>query len=430
MSDSPPHNAKLIGELFVERMTPEERARAERVQAILPELREYVAKGDAEGSFQLENYETLKKSGILGLVVPKEYGGLGGGLRDLCVATYALATACPSTALCFFFHCSSSSRGLLALDALEAGLFTDEEAPEVRRFAKKVLTKMGEDNLWLANFASESSKSAKSAITIATTATQTKGGWVLNGEKSFGCSTGVADEYLVTAALEGYETAEGLVTFFVQRDAEGVSPRTKWDAVGLRATATDGLTLKNVFVPDEDALTVPGAFTRMMQMSRGSFVGNQIAGIAVYLGAAQSVYEYVCDFLTTRTFRDTGEPIGSSPMHQELIGKMTVDLETAYLWMRRQLELETSEPELLPKDRVVMQWRLCKGETSEACFRVAQNALKACGTSNTGNKGPIARAIRDLSMGLVQAFPAERGRLEAAKMVVSGQAQNQFGVAN
>ena len=187
--------------------------------------------------------------------------------------------------------------------------------------------------------------------------------------------------------------------------------------------------LEDVFVPDEDSLAIPGAFTRMMQMSRGSFVGNQIAGVAVYLGSAQAVYDYVVDFLTTRTFRDTGEPIGSSPMHQELIGKMTVDMETAHLWMRRQLELETAEPQILPKDRVVMQWRLCKGEASEACFRVAQAGLKACGTSNTANTGPIARAIRDLSMGLVQAFPAERGRLEAAKMVVTGQAQNQFGVA-
>ena len=80
------------------------------------------------------------------------------------------------------------------------------------------------------------------------------------------------------------------------------------DAIGLRATATDGLILKDVLVPDEYSLVIPGAFTRMMQMSRGSFVGNQIAGIAVYLGGAQAVFDYVIDFLTTKTFRDTGTP--------------------------------------------------------------------------------------------------------------------------
>ena len=73
-----------------------------------------------------------------------------------------------------------------------------------------------------------------------------------------------------------------------------------------------------------------------------------------------------------------------------------------------------------------MQWRLCKGEVSEAAFRVAQTALKACGTGNTGNDKPIARALRDLTMGLVQAFPAERGRLEVAKTIVEGQEQAIF----
>ena len=106
---------------------------------------------------------------------------------------------------------------------------------------------------------------------------------------------------------------------------------------------------------------------------------------------------------------------------------MTVDLETAYLWMRRQLELEASDTPVLPKDRVVMMWRLCKGEVAEACFRVSVGALKLCGTSGTDNKLPFARALRDTAMGLVQAFPAERGRLEVAKMITKGQAQAQFG---
>jgi hypothetical protein len=69
---------------------------------------------------------------------------------------------------------------------------------------------------------------------------------------------------------------------------------------------------------------------------------------------------------------------------------------------------------------------LCKGVVCDAAFNIAVNALKACGTSNTGNTGVIARGLRDLSMGLVQAFPAERGRLEAAKMLVLGAEQASF----
>ena len=421
----------LAGAKLVERMTDGERARARRVESVLPALREGARQADARGEFHRPNVEALRDAGLLGLIVPEEYGGLGGGLRDLAAATYALGTACPSTALAYFFHCSSASRGLLALEAIDAGLFGESERGPVRAFAQKLLGKMGKDGRWLANFASEAVKTATSAVTIATEATRASDGhgWILNGVKSYGCSTGVADEYLVTAKLAGTHSAEGLALFFVERDAPGVAERARWDAIGMRGTATHGITLKDVVVRDADALAIPGAFVRMMQMSRGSFVGNQLAATAVYVGAAQTVYDASIDWLTRSKFEDTGRPLGESPMHQELVGRMTVDLETAHLWMRRQLELETSEPPLLPKPAVVRAWRLCKGEVCEAAFRVATGALKAGGTGNTGNQGVIARGLRDLAMGLVQAFPAERGRLEVAKMVVSDHEQALFGVA-
>jgi len=424
MSGSP----RATAERLVERMTDAERARALRVDRILPVLRAAAPEADRTGVFPMSHVTLIREAGLFGLIIPEAYGGLGGGLRDLMGATYAMAQACPSTTLSFFFHCSSASRGLLALEALEAGLFTPEEAKPVKAFAEKVLNKMGREGKWLANFASETNKNAKTAITISTEAKKTKGGWLLTGEKSFGCATGVADEYLVTAKLEGTTTAEGMALFFVPRDAKGVRERVKWDAIGMRASATHGLIMEDVFIPETEALTVPGAFTRMMQMSRGSFVGNQAAAASAYLGGAQAVFDHTLSHITKNKFQDTGEPIGSSGFHQELIGKMRVDLETAYLWTRRQMELESSDPPLLPKDDVVAQWRMCKGEVTEAAFRVGLGALKCGGTSATMNDTPVARAVRDLIMGLVQAFPAERGRLEVAKMLVLGAGQPQFGV--
>jgi alkylation response protein AidB-like acyl-CoA dehydrogenase len=422
--------ARLTGALLVERMTPRERELAERVEAVLPALRAAAEQSDAAGEFHRPHVATLREAGLLGLIVPEDYGGLGGTLRDLAAATFALGTACPSTALAYFFHCSSASRGLLALEATAAGLFGDDEIPAVRAFAEQLLQKMGGRGMWLANFGSEQVKSAQSAVTITTEAAPAAGGWRLSGVKSFGCSTGVADEYLVTARVAGASGADGIGLFFVPRDAPGVRERARWDAIGMRGSATHGIVLEDVFVPADEALAVPGAFTRMLQMSRGSFVGNQLAVAAIYLGVAQGVYAYALGYLGGLTFQDTGRPIAAeSGFHQELIGRMAVDLETGFLWLRRQLELETSDPPLLPKPAVVRQWRLCKGVVCDAAFAVAVAALKACGTSNTGDHGVIARGLRDLSMGLVQAFPAERGRLEAAKMIVAGDGQALFSTA-
>ena len=408
-------------------MTGAELERALRVDRVLPALAVRATEADLAGEFPLEHVRTISEAGLLGLTVPTEYGGLGGGLRDLSAATFAMATACPSTALAYFFQCSGSSRGLLPLAAADAGLFADDEKPLVRSFGERVLRRMGTEGRWVANFASESVRSKDAAITIATEATRTTGGWLLNGVKSFGCATGVADDYLVTAKLAGTDTAESLAVFLIPRDTEGVSERAKWDAIGMRATATHGIVLDNAFVPDENALTVPGTFVKMTQVSRGSFVGNQVALSSVYIGAAQAVYDFAMDHLATTTYHGTDEPIAGGDLYRQLIGQMRAHLDTAYIWARRQIRLETAEPELIGKNDVVANWRIAKGEIAENCFDVAVHALKACGTSNTAMAGPISRGLRDLCMGLVQGFPPERGRLEAASYLVFGAEGAQFG---
>lgn len=408
-------------------MTNAELERARAVDSVLPALAARAIEADRQGVFPLEHVRTISDAGLLGLTVPVEYGGLGGGLRDLAAATFAMATACASTSLAYFFQCSGSSRGLLPLAAIEAGLFPDDEVPVVRAFGEKVLRRMGDEGRWVANFASESVRTKGAAVTIATEASRTDGGWLINGVKSFGCATGVADDYLVTAKLDTGDTAADLAVFLIPRDAPGMGERTKWDAIGMRATATHGITLENVFVPDDDALTVPGSFVNMTLVSRGSFVGNQVALSSVYIGAAQAVYDHALHFLTTTTYANTDEPIGGSPLHKQLIGKMRSHLDSAYLWSRRQIALETADPEILPKGDVVANWRIAKGEIADNCFQVAVQAMKACGTSNTGMEGAISRGLRDLSMALVQGFPAERGRLEAAEYYVSGKEGAQFG---
>lgn len=420
---------KLTAEYLIEDLTPSERARAERVESILPALRERAAKMDHDGYLDPENIKTLSEAGLLGLVVPEAYGGFGGGLRDWAGAAFAIGTVCPSTALCYFFHNTSASRGTLALAALDAGLFTAEEAPVVRAFSEKLLNLMGRDGKWMANFTSEEVKSEKAAITIETVAKKTEGGWLLNGSKSFGCATGIADLYLVTASLEGVNDSTGLCNFIVRRGAKGERPRQKWDSLGMRGTATEGLVLENVFVADDDALAMQNAFGRSCEMSRTSFVGNQVAASVIYLGGAFAVYNSVLKAVTTKKFVDTGKPIGTGPFQQQLIGQMYADYQTALLWAQKQIKLEAAPVPLIPKMELNLFWRTAKGQIAEYAFEVAQSALKINGTSGTGFSMPTSRAIRDLAMGLVQAFPAERGRLQTAALLVEGAEQLGFGVA-
>ena len=418
---------KLTAEWLIEDYGPKEKAIMQRVEDILPALAERAGAMDAESYLNEDNVKILGDAGLLGLVVPEKYGGLGGGLRAWAGACFAIGTVCPSTALAYFFHLTSASRGNLPLKALEAGLFNEEEAPVVRAFAEKVLRTMGRDGKWLANFASESVKSEAAAITITTRAAKTEGGWLLNGVKSFGCATGIAHQYLVTAALEGFEDASGLCTFFVDRDAPGTRGRIEWNALGMRGTATEGLVLEDVFVAEENALALPGSFVKMCSQSRSGYVGNQVAASSIYLGGAYAAYQAAMKNMRERKFADTGKPQGTGPFQQQLIGEMYADLHTALLWARRMIQIETADPPLVPKEEVIPFWRTCKGQVAEHSFKVTQSALKLAGTSGTLFGTPFSRALRDVAMGLVQAFPAERGRLQTAQMLIEGEEQLALG---
>ncbi|MEQ6903302.1 acyl-CoA dehydrogenase family protein [Nocardioides sp. YIM 152588] len=409
---------KLTAEYLLPDLSDAERSRLARVESILPAVAAAAEEADATAKFPEGHAKLFADAGLLGLVVPEEYGGLGGGLRDLAATTYALGTVCGSTALSFFFHCSASSRGLLPLAAIDAGLYDEADVPEIRAFAEKVLTRMGTGQNLMGNFASEAVKASNANVLISTTATKVDGGWVLNGEKSFGCLSGTADYYLVTAARDDVAGIDGLGLFLVARDSEGARPRAAWRGLGMRASDNFGLVLENCFVPEGEALAVPGGFTNATKMSRGSWVGNQVAIAAIYAGVARGVWEYALTRTMGAKFADTGKPIASSPMHQVLIGDGEAALGEAHLWLRRQIELEASEPPILPKEDVVASWRLAKGAICEHSFTVATSALKMCGTSGALMENEIGRAVRDTAMGLVQAFPAERGRLDLAKTIV------------
>jgi alkylation response protein AidB-like acyl-CoA dehydrogenase len=408
----------LTAERLLTDMTPAERARQERVESVLPTIAAAATSADSMGEFPAGHVKLLGDAGLLGLVVPEEYGGLGGGLRDLAATTYALGTVCGSTALAFFFHCSASSRGLLPLAAVEAGLYTDDEVPVVTAFAEKVLTLMGRDERCLANFASEAVKASNANVLINTIATPTEGGWLLEGEKSFGCLSGTADYYLVTARRPDIDGIDGLGLFLVARDTENVRPRARWNGLGMRASDNHGLIMEQAFVPADHALAIPAGFTRATQMSRGSWVGNQVAIAAIYAGVARGAWDYALARTMAATFADTGKPIASSPMHQVLIGEAEEALTEAHLWLHRQIDLEASDPPILPKAAVVASWKLAKGAICERSHEVALLSLKMCGTSGALMDNVIGRAVRDTTMGLVQAFPAERGKLDLAKNIV------------
>ena len=108
-------------------------------------------------------------------------------------------------------------------------------------------------------------------------------------------------------------------------------------------------------------------------------------------------------------------------MHQVMIGEAETKLEEAHIWLRRQLDLETQRRRRCRTTRTPAATGASpRARSARRSFEVASIALKMSGTSQALLDNQIGRGLRDAAMGLVQAFPAERGKLDYAKQVTTG----------
>jgi alkylation response protein AidB-like acyl-CoA dehydrogenase len=190
---------------------------------------------DREAKFPTDNYRDLHRAGLLGIAIPKKYGGLGADYQTYAVAAAEIGRYCGATALTWNMHvCSTLWSGPLA-DDLEMDAAT--RAEHERRRAVHYKRIVNDGAIYSQPF-SEGGAAAAGAIAFGTEAKPIKGGWIVNGKKIFASLSGHADYYgvLCTEVAEG-EKASRRNTLYLALPAttEGVSVVGDWDPLGMRA---------------------------------------------------------------------------------------------------------------------------------------------------------------------------------------------------
>jgi alkylation response protein AidB-like acyl-CoA dehydrogenase len=242
---------------------------------LLAALAASAADADATGEPDLGAVGVLRRSGLLGLAAPAEYGGAGACAVDLNRAVEHVARANASAAIMLFQHYAVTSR------IAESG--TGEQRA---RFLPPLAT--GE---WLAASAWSETGAGANKKNLSTKAVRTdSGGWLLHGAKAFTTSAGVADIYLVlaqgepppgSAADTGYGAA-GQTFFLIPSGNPGLVPDTSMRLAGMRGSATGFVSLDHCLVPDSDRLGDIGAATGIISRVResGATLGAVAVGIA------------------------------------------------------------------------------------------------------------------------------------------------------
>src|SRR3984957_15048499 len=157
---------------------------------------------DRDAKFPTENYRDLHRTGLLGIAIPKNHGGLGADYQTYAIAAAEIGRYCGATALTWNMHvCSTLWSGPLADDLeMDAATRAEHEARRAVHFKRIV------DNgaIYSQPF-SEGGAAAAGGVAFGTEAKPVDGGWIVNGKKIFASLSGHADYYgvLCTEIAEG-----------------------------------------------------------------------------------------------------------------------------------------------------------------------------------------------------------------------------------
>lgn len=343
---------------------------------LVPGMASRADRYDREASFPEEDIAHLRDSGLLGLLVPEELGGMGAGFEDYVRVAALLATGNAATALLFNMH--SAVVGSIArmpptvteaLDLSELSIAHIEELLQgaVRGSMYGVAISEAGDS---------SPISGRRSVYR-----QENGGYRIEGTKVACSGAGHLDGYLVAAAPE---PGSNHVSYFVVPAGAGVEAFGDWDPLGMRATASRGLRL-DVHVQTEallgtEGMAVPLAHA-MPQWLTASYA-------AVYVGLARAAVEVASDSLAKR------DTVPSS--RRAALGRTVAWSEAAYMTLIAMARAVDSAPGAHETNRLVYAAKLIAGDTA---MLTATELGEAAGLRSLSRGQPLERIYRDARMG-------------------------------
>ena len=345
---------------------------------------------DRDNRFFTEDFEELRASGYLLAAVPVELGGSGLRLNEVMRLQRQLAYHAPATAVAVNMHLYWT--GLAA----DLARFGDDRCAFILREA-------ADGHVFAAGHGEAGNDMGLFAST--TQAERVDGGWVLHGRKVFGSLSPVWT-YLGFHAMDTSDpTAPKVIHGFLPRDASGYRIEQTWDALGMRATASNDTVFDGTFVPDELVPVVAPMGAAGADLFHLSLFAWGLLGFAnVYIGAAQRAYDIVVEAATKRGAIGLTRSQAHNPEVQRGVAEMRMALEAVDGYLGRVCD-DWSEGADHGAD-----WPLkivsAKHFAVTRAFEIVDTALDLTGGSGLFKRSRIEQLFRDVRLGRIH--PANR----------------------
>jgi alkylation response protein AidB-like acyl-CoA dehydrogenase len=365
-----------------------------RLVAIAGELSQELAARAAEhdrgGSYPFEAIDALKAAGYFAAPVPSELGGLGvSSAHDLVVASSRLARGDASVAIGVNMHLVA----VLNMERRRQVAVAAGEERRARAFAAS-LEQIAHDGVVLAAAISERGQDLTRPATLAT---RTESGWRIDGRKLFCTMSPAATDLYVAVTYADGDGVERYAYAMVPTDAPGVVIHDDWDALGMRASGSNSVSLEGVELPESGVRGGFRAGDPLPYMER-----NLVAGLfhaAASLGIAESADAIARRGIAGRINGDARPRMQVADNAIDLAAARGVLSRAAALIDDHRAANPASDGTAEQLGALFAEAQAAKAFVNEAAARIVDRALALSGGAGYVNGSPLARAYRDVKAG-------------------------------
>jgi alkylation response protein AidB-like acyl-CoA dehydrogenase len=324
---------------------------------------------DETGEFPWDIMKVLAQSDLFGLFIPEEYGGLGKGCLELCVAVEELSRACLGV---------STTYAANALGTYPLLLFGSDDQK------KKYLPDIAAGKRLVA-FGLTEANAGSDAGGTQTTAKLDGNEYIINGTKQWITNGGEAEIYTIIAITDRSKGPRGASAFVVEKGTPGFTFGKKENKMGIRASATTELIFDNCRVSKENLIGKEGAgFLVAMKTLDSSRTGVGSQGV----GVAQGAYEEAVKYAKKRV--QFGHPIISFQAIQHMLADMGTSIEAARSLVYAVARFIDSGAKDVSKESA-----MSKVFATDVAMKVTVDALQVTGGTGYMKEYPLEKMMRD-----------------------------------
>lgn len=353
------------------------------------ELKEKAVEIDKTQEFPWDTLKKMAELGLLGIIVPEEYGGAGMDFISLAIAVEEISRACASTGVIVAVNNS--------LTAYPIEHWGNEE--QKRKYLPPLCK--GEN---IGAFALTEPNAGSDAASIEATARLESDYYILNGTKRFITNGGEAGIFVVFASTNKELKHKGISAFIVEDGFSGFSKGKHEDLMGLRATANCELIFEDCRVPKENLIAEEGVG---FKIALGTIDVSRIDIGAQAVGISQSALEESIKYSKER--KQFGKPICEFEFIQGMIADMATKIDAARLLVLKAAYIKDNG-----KKRFSVESAMAKWYASEVVVDVTRQAIQIHGGYGYTKDYPVERMFRESKL-----MEIYEGTSEVQKIVIA-----------